>query len=436
MKKIKRSSSFYLLAFLLFLSDGIAMVFAMALAELKIPTLALFSQYSWIMAIVFVILAVKKTYTSRYDFWGDTQAVLFAYSVAALVVLSVLTLAAISKEYCPFTLLKFFALSVVSTLVLKRLLKYFLFSFSYFKIRIKVLAKGEHAKLLAKEFQDNWYFGYTQNQKFYDIVLISSKMFDAATLQEKIYSYSKQTKDIYLIPYIDHLDFSHTTLLNFSNIRLSALHIENRLLNKENILIKTVFEKMMVLILFFFALLVHLLLWVLIRLDSPGPVIFKQKRLGKNGRTFSCYKYRTMYVESQELLERYLLENPGEREYYEKYHKYQNDPRITPFGKFLRKTSLDEFPQFYNILRGDMNLIGPRPYMVGEKEKIGTSNQEIILETKPGLTGLWQVSGRNDLSFYERVKLDIWYIQNWSLWIDFVIFLKTLKVVISKVGAR
>lgn len=412
------------------------MVLALALVGLEQFSLGMLSQYYWIMAIVLVILAIKRTYTSRFDFWGDTQSVLYAFGVSMLVVLSVLTLADISKEHNSLTLVKFFALSLLITLLFKRILKRLLFSFEIFKIGVKVVAQGEHAKLLEKELSDNWYFGYKKSEKDYAILLISSKMFDTQTLQEKIYNFSKETKDIYLIPYIDHLDFSHTTILNFSNIRLSALHIENRLLSRENILIKTVFEKIMVLILFFFALILHSLLWVLIRLDSKGGVIFKQKRLGKHGKEFSCYKYRTMYTKSEALLQKYLQEHPEEREYYEKYHKYKNDPRITRLGKFLRQTSFDEFPQFYNILRGDMNLIGPRPYMLNELEKIGEKRSEIILESKPGLTGFWQVNGRNELSFEERVKLDIWYIQNWSLWIDFVIFLKTLKVVFSKVGAR
>ena len=123
-------------------------------------------------------------------------------------------------------------------------------------------------------------------------------------------------------------------------------------------------------------------------------------------------------------------------EYYSIYHKYKSDPRVTKIGRFLRASSLDEFPQFFNILRGDMNLIGPRPYMVGEKDNIGKQNEDIILEVKPGITGLWQVSGRNNLTFYERVELDKWYIQNWSLWMDFVIFMKTLKVIFLKIGAK
>jgi len=136
------------------------------------------------------------------------------------------------------------------------------------------------------------------------------------------------------------------------------------------------------------------------------------------------------------MLEEYLLKNPDEVEYYNKFHKYKNDPRITKVGNFLRKTSLDELPQFYNILKGDMNLIGPRPYLPQELKAMGEDNKNIILRVNPGLTGLWQVSGRNELTFKKRVDLDVWYIQNWSLWIDFVIFVKTTKVVLLKVGAK
>ncbi|MDD3506350.1 MAG: sugar transferase [Sulfurimonas sp.] len=192
----------------------------------------------------------------------------------------------------------------------------------------------------------------------------------------------------------------------------------------------------MILLLLPFALLLHLFIFMLIKRDSQGAVFFKQQRLGKNSNLFECYKYRTMHQDSQHMLEEYLLKNPDEVEYYKKFHKYKNDPRITKVGGFLRKTSLDELPQFYNILKGDMNLIGPRPYLPQELQDIGEDNKDIILRVKPGLTGLWQVSGRNKLTFKKRVDLDVWYIQNWSLWMDFVIFLKTTKVVLLKVGAK
>jgi undecaprenyl-phosphate galactose phosphotransferase len=142
-----------------------------------------------------------------------------------------------------------------------------------------------------------------------------------------------------------------------------------------------------------------------------------------------------MYDNSEETLEHYLQDNPDEVSYYETYHKYKSDPRVTRVGALLRKSSLDELPQIINVLKAEMNLIGPRPYMVSEKDKIG-EDVETILHVKPGLTGLWQISGRNDLDFFERVTLDVWYIQNWSLWLDFIIFIKTFVVLFTRRGAR
>jgi undecaprenyl-phosphate galactose phosphotransferase len=142
-----------------------------------------------------------------------------------------------------------------------------------------------------------------------------------------------------------------------------------------------------------------------------------------------------MYENSDNLLEIYLKNHPEEIEYYETYHKYKNDPRITKIGNILRATSLDEMPQILNILRDEMSLVGPRPYMLEESEKLGDSKQ-FILKVKPGITGLWQVSGRNNLSFKERNKLEVWYIKNWFFWDDFIILIKTIKVVLMKIGAK
>lgn len=436
MKKIKQKSFLAVLLFLLLIGDFIALLLALKTVEFFNSSVDSTSQLYWIITIILSISFFKKIYTSRYDFWGDLKAVLYAYALSILIVLSVFTLADISNKYELSTIFEFFAIAFLFTILLKRLLKRFLFSFDIFKIRVKLIAQQEHEEALKNEIKDNWYFGYKLSKDSYDMLLISSKAFAVDSLQEQLRLFLRETKDIYIIPYVDHVDFSYTTILDFSNVRLSAIHIENRLLSRENRLVKNIFEKALVLLIFPIALTLHLFLWLGIRLDSPGNIIFKQKRLGKNGVAFSCYKYRTMYTNGDTLLKNYLEQHPEEVIYYQTFHKYKNDPRVTKIGKFLRKTSLDEFPQFYNILRGDMNLIGPRPYMVEEKEAIGINNLDIILAAKPGLTGLWQVNGRSQLTFMKRVELDIWYIQNWSLWIDFVIFLKTLKVVLSKTGAN
>ena len=141
-----------------------------------------------------------------------------------------------------------------------------------------------------------------------------------------------------------------------------------------------------------------------------------------------------MYDNGDVILSEYLKKHPEEREYYEKFHKYRNDPRVTRIGEFLRKTSLDELPQIFNVLKGEMSLVGPRPYLLDEKEKMG-DKFETIVSVRPGITGLWQVSGRSDVDFFDRLDMDVWYIRNWNLWQDIVILLKTVKTVLIREGA-
>lgn len=168
--------------------------------------------------------------------------------------------------------------------------------------------------------------------------------------------------------------------------------------------------------------------------ENKGPLFFEQLRIGKNGKEFRLYKFRSMVMHADEKLWEYLNNNPEAKEEYKKYKKLKEDPRITKLGKFLRKTSLDEFPQFINVLKGDMSLVGPRPYLYREKEDMG-ENYNIIITTKPGLTGYWQVNGRSDVDFDERTKMDIDYIRDRNLWFDFKIVMKTILKVFRKNNA-
>ena len=169
-----------------------------------------------------------------------------------------------------------------------------------------------------------------------------------------------------------------------------------------------------------------------IKLESKGPVFFAQKRVGKNGRIFKMYKFRTMYQDAEERKKQLMDQN----EMNGLMFKMENDPRITKIGKFLRKTSIDEFPQFFNILKGDMSLVGTRPPTLDEFEKYKNYHKKRLSFT-PGLTGLWQVSGRNDITdFEEVVKLDVQYIDEWSLGLDVLILLKTVSAVFHGSGAK
>lgn len=165
-----------------------------------------------------------------------------------------------------------------------------------------------------------------------------------------------------------------------------------------------------------------------------GSIFYVQKRIGKNGKEFRLYKFRTMVENADKKLRCILKENDELREEYEKNKKMKDDPRITKAGKILRKTSLDEFPQFINILKGDMSLIGNRPYLKRERKDMG-NYYKYIVKTKPGLTGLWQTSGRSNITFEDRLKLEKRYSEQYSLKLDFKILVKTFKDVVKGIGA-
>jgi Undecaprenyl-phosphate galactose phosphotransferase WbaP len=177
-----------------------------------------------------------------------------------------------------------------------------------------------------------------------------------------------------------------------------------------------------------------LLIAVLVKLSSPGPAFYAHTRIGLNGRQIKMYKFRSMCADADKKLAELLENNPTAKKEWEKEHKLKDDPRITPLGNFLRKSSLDELPQLYNILKGDMSLVGPRPVTFEERQKYGT-DFERIFSVRPGLTGMWQVSGRSEASYADRVMFDTYYLQSWSIWLDFWILYKTLGVVLNKRGA-
>ena len=169
--------------------------------------------------------------------------------------------------------------------------------------------------------------------------------------------------------------------------------------------------------------------------ENDGPIFYEQLRIGKNGKTFRLYKYRSMVIGADEKLHKYLEENEEARKEYKEYKKLKNDPRITKVGKFIRKTSLDEFPQFINVLKGEMSLVGPRPYLPREKEDMG-EYYNYIIESRPGITGYWQIAGRSDVTFEERLKMDCDYNKNKNLKTDLKILIKTVLNVVKKEGAR
>ena len=214
-----------------------------------------------------------------------------------------------------------------------------------------------------------------------------------------------------------------------------ALISHHSLLNPFTRFIKETIDYILALIIMLPVLLVGLVVALWIKLDSPGAILYTQERIGRDGNPFRVYKFRTMVWNANEVLSNLLASDLKAKEEWKKFHKLTDDVRITRAGKWIRRLSLDELPQFINILRGEMSLIGPRPLVQDEINQLGQT-APLILRVRPGITGWWQVMGRNNLSFEDRTKLDIYYVSNWSLWLDLFIFIKTFWVLVFELGGR
>ena len=173
---------------------------------------------------------------------------------------------------------------------------------------------------------------------------------------------------------------------------------------------------------------------LLLKLTDPGPVIFRHIRVGHGGLRFACFKFRSMVLDSDKVLKTLLESDPAARKEWDRTQKLANDPRITPVGKFLRQSSLDELPQLINVIRGDMSLVGPRPIVPSELTRYG-DKLSLYLLARPGITGIWQVSGRNDCGYDRRIEMDANYVRNWRFSTDFVILLRTLGAVLAQRGS-
>lgn len=435
----------YTLSFLLILIDIIVLTSLFylthyirgSLSDSSLPPFKMLQirDFSFVIFVILALLFYEKIYTLRYDFWQETRKIMKSLFYGYLIIMALLTLSKVSQEYSRLFISLYFMFALFVLPVVKRLCKKVFYKIGFFIKRVYIVGEESQVDIFKKEFRENWYLGLRYSDTKYDTVIIASKGTDTATMKRRVAKYLQNHTEVYIVPYVSSVNFANSSIMEYFNIRHTTIQVENKLLLQHNIWIKSVAEFFMTLFILPLFLAIHVVISLLIRADSKGAVFFKQYRLGKDDNDFLCYKYRTMYEDSTALLDKYLLEHPQEIAYYEKYHKYKNDPRITKIGKILRATSLDELPQIINVLKREMSLVGPRPYMISEAEKLG-EYKDFVLKVKPGITGLWQVSGRNNLTFKERNELDIWYINNWSLWADFVIMMKTIKVVLSKVGAR
>lgn len=386
--------------------------------------------FGLLYAVIISLLLVEGIYSKRYDFWQEMQRIVKGVFLASIILLAFLAMTKQSESYSRFILIVTFALTAVVLPLQKYYLKRLLFKIGTWKHESTII--GEDT-FFTKHVFKNPYLGYVLSDKYKAKTLFISSSIGIEALETYLHEAIVRKQEVVFVPLVTNFDFSDAHIIHLFNARSNLIIVENNLLNRTNQWIKTVLDTLLSLLIFPLLLVIIGLIALFIKREDGGSIFFKQVRLGKDAKEFVCYKFRSMQENSDELLANYLVEHPEEIKNYEIYHKYNNDPRITRIGAFLRKTSLDELPQIFNVLKGEMSLIGPRPYMPNERTKMG-DNIDIILAVKPGITGLWQVSGRNDVDFASRVDLDIWYVRNWSVWKDFVILVKTVQVVLGKKG--
>ncbi len=384
-----------------------------------------------LFGIVLMLLYREGIYTKRYDFWQETERIVKAIFLSGIILLAALAMIKQSDNYSRFVLIAVFAIMTIVLPLQKNFIKRLMFRIGIWKHGAKVVGKDP---FFAKHVFTNTYLGYVPSNNTNAKTLFVASSENTQNLESILHTALMRKQEVIFIPMVKNFNFSDAHIVHLFNARSNLIIVENNLMSQTNRAIKTAIDYLLAILIFPFLLLgIGIITW-LIKREDAGEVFFKQTRIGQDSREFVCYKFRSMRIDGESLLEEYLSKNPKEAKYYEVYHKYKNDPRITKIGAFLRKTSLDELPQIFNVLKGEMSLIGPRPYMPSERSKIG-KNIDIILAVKPGITGLWQVSGRNDVDFMSRVDLDTWYVRNWGIWNDIVILVKTVQVVLGSKGA-
>ena len=415
-------------------------------------------------AMYILFLSLKQLYTRRMPFYKETEQIFYAclYGIAAIVFLLYASKIAASTSrlfVVLFGILAFLFLIIARYLAKKYLLKYRLL-----QTPVLIIGAGKTAALLARAMTRDIGMAYrivglledkkpepgiledfpvlgtfAEAEKVIEETGVRHAFIAAPGLPQEdlaalIYRVQPLVKNLGVIPNLVGVAMGSVEIERLYDERLVMLRLKNNLARPMNRFLKTAFDYIVTVLgtIAVSPILLFIALWIY--KDSPGPVLFRHTRIGKDGKPFACYKFRSMCVDAKERLETLLETDPAAREEWERDFKLKNDPRITKSGAFLRKTSLDELPQIFNVLKGEMSLVGPRPIIAEELPRYGEFKEDYLM-VRPGITGMWQVSGRSDIDYEERVRLDSWYVRNWNLWLDIVLLFKTFYVVLARKGA-
>ncbi|MGC8867019.1 MAG: undecaprenyl-phosphate galactose phosphotransferase WbaP [Elusimicrobiales bacterium] len=421
------------------------------------------SMYLWIFPIYIFSFLYEGLYHKTFPFWDEIKQMLKSFLIATIVILSVLFISKTSQKYSRILIITLTFLLAFLFPFIRINVRKLLYTIGLLRKKALIIGSGKLAQkiYLALKNEINLCYeiagfiddtsekeviGYKIHKGINNIeryiksahitdVIIAKENLTKNELQRLINTVQHKAQNVIYIPEIEGIAISGTEIKYFFYEQAFGIEIKNNLSNPIIYLTKRIIDYITAVIVTILLLPIFVIISILIKFDSKGPIIYSHKRVGKNGRYFNCYKFRTMYADADRRLKEILEKDPEKKKEWERFWKLKDDPRVTKLGKFLRKTSLDELPQIFNVLKGEMSLVGPRPVVQKEIDDYYKEDAQYYFKVPPGVTGLWQVSGRSNTSYEYRISLDSWYVKNWNLWLDIVILLKTVKAVIKKEGA-
>jgi len=423
----------------------------------------------WVLVVVIGFLAIDGLYTTRLPYWRETGQVLKAVLLSFLLILASISLGKMGNEFSRTILVVCCLFSLVLIPVGRWFTKNLLVRWGIWVQPVLVLGAGSAGCLVAQALLRDRYLGY-KIRGFLDDdpakrrsglqingicfpvlggfpdcqrivaetgvsdLIVAAPSMASSKLVDLVNSLQRIATSVLVVPNLFGLPVEGVKADYFFDEQVLTFRMGNNLASPINRIVKRCFDFVLGLIILICLSPLLAVIALAIRIDSPGPVLFAHSRLGRNGKYFPCYKFRSMAANAREMLHQLLQDNPELQQEWQYHYKIKNDPRITRVGKLLRGASLDELPQLLNVLRGEMSLVGPRPITDQEVPYFG-HHIDNYYQVRPGLTGLWQVSGRSEMDYQRRVSLESWYVRNWSLWTDITLILRTLFVVFSSKNA-
>jgi undecaprenyl-phosphate galactose phosphotransferase len=422
--------------------------------------------FGWVFPVWFLFFLYEGLYTKRFSFWDEIKVLWKVVFFSTLAAFSILYLGKRGEQVSRTVLVLMGILSLPILPLIRINVKKLFMGMGLLKSKVLILGAGKTGTLILGALKRDTNLGfdvvgflddspakigkkiegvkvhggvdkaekYISKCDIHDVV-IAMPGCEKEKLVSIINKLQHKARNILFIPDLFGMAVLGTNLQHFFQEQTIGLEVKNNLAKPANILMKRLFDVIVGCAFLIVLAVPMMIISMLIRLNSPGPAMFSQQRIGRGGKTFRCYKFRTMYIDSEHHFNSLLENNSDVKNEWEQFRKLKNDPRITKIGEFLRKTSLDELPQLFNVLKGEMSLVGPRPVTQREIEEYYKDKAELCFGVPLGITGLWQVSGRSNASYTYRIALDSWYVRNWNLWLDIVILFKTIRIVLKREGA-